>query len=310
MDTRDQTRILAAIGVLLLLIGIATAFLGPLEMYCFYLFSDGGRFHYEGFGFGSFMFGNIAAQIVGYYLIGAVCILLGYGHLRARRWTRVLALTLIRSWLVVGAPLAIILFFILVGSKDLSPLAALVAAILLALSYLALPAPLIRFYQSHDVRATLETRNPAPSFIESFPIPLLVLSTLYLFYTVVLHIAILFNGVFPLFGTFLYGLPGIVVLDIAIFSLVLLTWGTLRARMWAWWASLAIFALITTSTLATLVGANYADILAVLAFPPTEIDILDGLPIQGYHLAALVGMPLVLTLATIVLSRRHFRAQL
>ena len=40
-------------------------------MYCFYLFSEGGRFHYEGFGFGSFMFGNIASQIVGYYLIAA-----------------------------------------------------------------------------------------------------------------------------------------------------------------------------------------------------------------------------------------------
>ena len=86
VDHRDRSPILVAIGALLLLIGIAAALLGPAEMYCFYLFSEGGRFHYEGFGFGSFMFGNIACQIIGYYVIAAVFIPLGYGHVRMRRW--------------------------------------------------------------------------------------------------------------------------------------------------------------------------------------------------------------------------------
>ena len=67
MDHRDRTPIVVAFGLILLLIGAASAFIAALEMYCFYLFSEGGRFHYEGFGFGSFMFGNLAAQIVGYY---------------------------------------------------------------------------------------------------------------------------------------------------------------------------------------------------------------------------------------------------
>ena len=76
---------ITAIGVLCLLGGIAVGALGPVEMYCFYLFSEGGRFHYEGFGFGSFMFGNIAGQIIGYYMIAAVLIPLGYGHLAKAR---------------------------------------------------------------------------------------------------------------------------------------------------------------------------------------------------------------------------------
>ena len=94
-DYRDRSLILAVIGVLLLFVGIGAAFLGPAEMYCFYLFSEGGRFHYGGFGFGSFMFGNIAGQIVGYYLIAALFIPLGYGHLKVRRWARTLSLTLL-----------------------------------------------------------------------------------------------------------------------------------------------------------------------------------------------------------------------
>ena len=44
MEYRDRSLILAAIGVLLLSVGIVAAFLGPAEMYCFYLFSEGGVF--------------------------------------------------------------------------------------------------------------------------------------------------------------------------------------------------------------------------------------------------------------------------
>jgi hypothetical protein len=40
---KDQRRLIVIIGVILLLGGIAIGFLGPLEMYCFYLFSEGGR---------------------------------------------------------------------------------------------------------------------------------------------------------------------------------------------------------------------------------------------------------------------------
>ena len=160
---------IAVIGVVLLLVGIAVGFLGPLEMYCFYLFAEGGRFHYEGFGFGSFMFGNIASQIVGYYLIAAALIPLGYGHLKMRRWARTLALTLLWSWLVVGAPLIVVVFFILAGSKDLSVPAALIALVFLGLSYLVFPALLIQFYRGRNVKRTFETHDGKSYWIRLCP---------------------------------------------------------------------------------------------------------------------------------------------
>jgi len=187
MDHKDRTPILVGIGILLLLIGIPTAFLGPLEMYCFYLFSAGGRFHYEGFGFGSFMFGNIAAQILGYYLIAALFIPLGYGHLKVRRWARPLSLTLLWTWLVVGIPLALTFFFILLASKELSFPAVLISAFLSAASYLIVPGLLIRFYRSQDVRLTFEAKDPTSYWIEKRPIPVLVLTALHLFYIITDH---------------------------------------------------------------------------------------------------------------------------
>jgi len=307
MDHKDRTLALSVIGVLLLLVGVPVAFLGPVEMYCFYLFSEGGRFHYEGFGFGSFMFGNIASQIIGYYLIALLLVPLGYGHLKTRRWARTLSLTLLWAWLVVGAPLTIVLFFVLAASKDLSLAAGVIAIVVLTLSYLVVPAVLIRFYQSRDVRLTFETKDPGSYWIEKLPMPVLVLGSMDLFYIIMLHIPILFNGVFPLFGRFLSGIQGIILLDLSIACLVCLAWGTIRRRTWAWWGSLVYFALMTLSSSLTLFKSSYSDILSVMQFPPTEIEFLGGLPVQGYHFAVLIGVPLVITLGVIILAKWHFK---
>ena len=309
MDYKDRRPVLTVIGILLLLVGIAAAFLGPVEMYCFYLFSEGGRFHYEGFGFGSFMFGNIACQIIGYYTIAILCVPLGYGHLKMRRWVRTLSLTLLWFWLVVGMPLIIVLFLILVTAKDLSLAAVLIAVVLLALSYLAAPGLFIQFYRGRNVRLTFENQDPQSYWIEKLPIPVLVLCSLYAFYSIVLHIPIFFNGVFPLFGIFLSEIQGILLLDVSIVYLVFLIWGTLRLRTWSWWGSLIYFGLATFSSILTLVQSSYSDILAAMDFPAKEIEFLQNVPIQGSHLAAFIGVPLLLTVGAIILSKRHFGAE-
>jgi MFS family permease len=307
LDYKDRSRLLSVIGVLFLLGGIAIGLLGPLEMYCFYLFSDGGRFHYDGFGFGSFMFGNIASQIIGYYLIALMFIPLGYGHLKLRRWVRTLSLTLLWSWLVVGAPLIIVVFFILLGSKNLSLPVALAALFFLGLSYFVFPGLLVRFYRGKNVRRTLETKDPRSYWMDDLPVPILVLSALYSFYIIMLHILILFNGMFPAFGVFRYGIQGIVLLDITIACLACITWGTLRRRLWAWWGSVIWLGLFTFSTILTFSISTYSAILSGLAFPPRELEFLAGIPVQGYHFSILVGIPLLTTWVIAIFSKRHFK---
>ncbi len=306
MVYRDRTSLLTAIGVLLLLVGISAALLGPLEMYCFYLFSEGGRFHYDGFGFGSFMFGYIAAQIIGYYLIALLLIPLGYGHLRARRWARTLAVALLWSWLVVGIPLMVAFLFVLLSAKDLSPAVALIVVVLLGLSYAVAPWLLIRFYRGRNVRRTFEARDPNSYWIEGLGMPVLVTSCLSILYVVALHVPIFFNGLFPFFGTWLSGLEGILALDISMVCLVCLIWGMLRQRTWAWWGSLVYFGLLTVTSMATALKSSYSEILSNMNFPSFEVEMLQGIPLQGYHFAALIGVPLIITLCVVVLSKRHF----
>ncbi len=310
MNYRDRTLILRITGALLLLIGGAAAFLGPAEMYCFYLFSEGGRFHYEGFGFGSFMFGNLASQILGYYFVAVTLIPLGYGHLRVRRWARPLAQALLWFWIVAGVPLIVAFLFVLLSAKDLSLPAALIVSAVLGVSYPALPGLLIRFYRSKNVRLTFENRDPKTCWIERLPVPILTLSALFSFYVVVLHVLISFNGVFPLFGAWVNELQGIVLLDISILCLVGLTWGTLGLRKWAWWGALLYFGLMTVSWMITLVSSSWSDILTTMDFPPFEMELLQGLPLQGVHFAVLVGIPLVLTLGAIIRAKHCFEAEL
>jgi len=306
LDYRDRTFALVAIGALLLLVGIAAAILGPVEMYCFYLFSEGGRFHYEGFGFGSFMFGNITCQIGGYYLIAAVAIPLGYGHLKVRRWARKLSVTLLWFWLVVGLPLIVVLFLMLVTAKELSLAAVVIVAIALVLSYLALPGLLIRFYRGRNVRLTFKAKDPKTYWIEYLPLPVLVLSGLYIFFIIALHVPILFNGVVPFFGVFLNDLQGIMLLDLLIMCLACLAWGTLRLKAWAWWGALIYFGLTTVSSILTLLNSGLSDILLAMNLPPFEMEILQGLPLRGYHFAVFAGIPFLLTWGAIIRSKRHF----
>ncbi len=306
METRDRAPILRLFGILLLLAGVAFALLAPVEMYSFYLFSEGGPFHYEGFGFGSFMFGNIAAQIIAYYLIGFLLIPLGYGHLSLRRWARTLALTALGFWLVVGVPVAILFLLVLVSSKEPTLASVLLFLVLLALSYFAVPGLLIRFYRNRDVRATFEARDPRPCWTDHVPVPVLVLGFLCLFYAVCLHIPILFSGIFPLFGVWIFDLPGIILLALSMATLVFLTWGIIRVRIWAWWGLLVFFVTMSVSCTWTLLISSWQDILSGMRFPPTEMDILQGLPLQGYHLAAVIGLPLLLTLGLIMLAKQSF----
>ena len=305
----DRGRLLVGLGVLLLLAGVALAILAPAEIYTFYLFSVGGRFHYDGFGFGSFMFGNIAAQIMGYYLIAILLIPLGLGHISLRPWARIFALVLLVAWLVVGVPMTIVFFMVLFASKDLLALASWAAVLLIPLFYPVVPLLLLRFYQSRDVKATFHRRETGEGWLEGRPLPVLVLSFLLGLIAIVLHIPFFFRGLFPFFGTYLVGLQGILALALTILCLVFLVWGILGQTAWAWWGSVLVVGLLASSSLLTLAGTSFAQLLALLNFPAREMEFLAGLPLHGWHLAAFLGLPLLLTLGILVLSKRHFGQQ-
>ena len=303
---RDRRLVLVALGLVLLLAGIGCAFLGPVEMYAFYLFSEGGRFYYEGFGFGSLMFGNIAIQVAGYYLAAAVLITLGYGHLRLRRWARPLTLALLWTWVLLGLPLLIVLFFMTVTVKGFSAAGGIAFIVALAASYLVLPWLGIRFYRGRNVRGTFEAHDPHPGAFDARPLPILVICLLDLFFLVALHMPLLFHGLFPVFGSLQSNLEGIYLTAAALLVLGLLLWGTWNQHVWAWWGSAAYYAVLAATWLVTFAQTPYAELLSWLRFASLETKALSGIPLQGYEVGLFVGLPMLACAGVVLASRRHF----
>jgi uncharacterized protein (UPF0332 family) len=88
-----------------------------------------------------------------------------------------------------------------------------------------------------------------------------------------------------------------------------LTWGTFQQRVWAWWGSLFYWGAMAVSVMLTFARTPYLELLAIAGFPPQEITFLDGIPLQGVHLALFFGLPLLLTVGTIIAAKRHFGAR-
>lgn len=306
---RDRSLALRAIGALTLGAGVFLGLLAPLETQCFAFFSAGGKFHYEGFGYGSFMFGNIAAQIIGYLVMAALLIPLGYAHCCLRRWAARLAQALVWTWIAIGLPLGAAAMFMLLASKSLSVAAAVAAAVLLALSYAALPFLLLRFYGGKNVTGTLGAADKRSAcWVERIPLRVLVLCILFLFYTVVSAALLPFNGLYALFGAFLTGLPGVLALDVTMGCLLVLIHGLLRLKRWAWWGSVVLQGALLLSAVVTFCMRGYDGLLSALAFPEREMEMLAGLPFGGVHFALLAGIPLLAGLCAAALARKDFHA--
>ena len=306
-ETRVK-RILKGLGYILLILGICIGLLGISEVYCFSLFYEGGRFYYEGFGFGSFMFGNIVGQIIAYSLIAAVFIPLGSGHIRLKNWIIPLSKTLLWSWLVVGGPVTLMIAFILLASKSLTILFTAIFLLFMTLSYLVFPFLFLKFYNKLIVLKVIKKNDAQTYWINNKPIPLLVMAVLDLFSILILLILMLFNGIFFLFGKFLSGVPGFLTLAGSMLVFTLLAWGTLKQKFWAWWGSVLWLGIFTLSIVATFAEKTYPQLLSALAFPSAEVAIFENVPAQGYHFAILVGIPLCIMLLIAILSKTHFSA--
>jgi hypothetical protein len=179
ISDRARSGLLSAVGALLVLCGAGLLLLAPLESVCLTFFSPGGRFAYEGFGYGSLMFFLIAMQMLAYDLLAALLLTLGWGHLKGRRWTPALTQATLWAWLVTGLPVIVVAFFLLAGTKDMAPALAYGSLAALALGYFALPWLLLRWYAGPGVTGHFARRDPGAGPPVALPMPILAAALLY-----------------------------------------------------------------------------------------------------------------------------------
>lgn len=293
MMTAKYPLLTKIIGWVLLLAGAAFAFIAPLELYVFYLLGEHGRLHIQGFGFGSFMFANVAIQIAGYYTIAALCLILGYGHLKRKAWLSSLVSALSLTRLIVGLPLTLMAIGIFIQSKDPAPEAFWIVLPVAAALYPVLPLLLLVLYRQGGA---LDFAGSPPTL----PLSRSVLLALLILAIYALHGLMLFRGLFPFFGVLLYELQGITALSLTFVLLLLHIYGMAGDKRWSWWATTMLVLVLILSTLLTLPRYALRDILDLMLFAPQEVDAFARLPFLDAHLTKPALLPLLLLLAVLI----------
>ncbi len=301
--------IVKILGILQLLIGFSSLGIAPVEIYCFYLFSEGGVFYYDGFGIGSFVHGLIVAQIFAFYGIGLLFIIIGYGHIKLKNWTLNLSISSIWFWIIFGIPV-MVFFLPLLTTKEIDtqyPILLLGFAALLLI--IIIPGLLLFFYNQRSVKELFRTQYDLENKSQIMPVRSYLVLLVYLLFILLFHILIFYQGIFPMFGKFLTGRCGITIYGVLILMTILLIYGLINKIYFSWVGSIIIISLLITSSIITTIGYKYAEIIELLKLPKLENDIFFKLPLKSIYLLIPVLYILTTSLIIIIRSKKYFNKQ-
>ena len=295
----------SGLGALMVAVGLLAAVVGPVEVDVFRVFSEGGRHHYEGFRFGSLMFAIIAAQVAGYYLTALLAIPVGVGHLRRRRWARAVMEPLLRLWLLIGLPVTLVAFVLLVDSKQPSAAGLVAVVALMGLIYPVAPFLLIRFYRSPSVIDAFRRFEPDDPWLERVPMRSRILAGALAAMILALQGLLLLNAPFPLGSALLSGSAGSAAIGVISLALVGCTWGLLRGWRPAAWLAGALVAILLVSTVMALQSTSLLNVLQIMEFPPYEMELFGKVPLLPWPAAPFAAAPLVGMLVLCVAALMH-----
>ena len=306
--------LIRTIGAVLMLLGLVGAYYGPLEIFVFYIFSKGGQWYYEGFGMGTFWFGALVVQNLGYYTVAAICIPLGIGHLGLRRWTLTLTRLVLTFWLGAGILLLSDAFLLIHTAlkldleRDVLLFRLIATGTVLLCMLVLLPVLGLWFYKREGILAVFKSNEGGGTWIERYPFPVLVLLVSYAIIIAGLHITIFFQGIFPMFGQIWLGRQTAYVISLCVVILGILIYGTVQLKKWAWWAGWIFLTTLSISTMLSFTGRSIYDLILMMNLPAYEIEYLDRMVLfHDVPLAGLLVPPLLLTLGLILYSRKFFK---
>ena len=204
---------------------------------------------------------GLLLNVIIYLGAGTFLVTMGIGTIRAKRWAR--ALMLLTSWpaflafLLGGIGMALLMPSFLEtlpqtpGQPDMR---GVVKVVLLGVFLLLTLVPLsfILFYSRRSVRVTFETRDPAPSWVDGRPLPVLGVVGAVGLYGVFALLGLARGPSYGLFGVLLTGWAAAVALLANLLLCLWLARQLYRMTRSGWWANVAYAVLIHLSAWITL----------------------------------------------------------
>jgi hypothetical protein len=273
---RDRSRRLALFGILAIILGMSGTLLGLAHLLPLLM--------------GSRLFGDPQSLLMSaltYGIISAILVWAGIGSLRMRRWTQPMMLTIGWCWLIAGlfclllvAGLLEELYILATSGLEELPAHAgiIVKSFLLGAVFLGgvlLPALFVLVYRDGDILRTCEQHDPAPSWTDRCPRPVLAISTA-LGLAALLSLPLALKPLFPLFGILVTGWAGALMILASAAYLAYLAQASFKLAPSAWWGTCVYILLLGVSTAMTILRVDLLLLLRALGHSGAELDGLLG----------------------------------
>ena len=219
-----------------------------------------------------------------YVVLAAWFITVGIGSIMARRWAR--ALILVASWLWLVCGVFGLVFLVMIrdamtktmsanGQVSATAVSVIMAIMLifLAIFYVIIPGVLVLFYGSQHVRATCERLDPVVRWTDRCPLPVLAVSLMSGSSLVFVPVSLgTYGWPVPVFGTIVYGAPGLAIVAASMLLLAYISWGVYRLDLRAWWCAVALATVWCLSSGMTFTHTRLVKFYDNMELPPKQME--------------------------------------
>jgi hypothetical protein len=298
-DYSDRSTGLIIFGILTLLLGCLTGLMVPLMIFGQIMAPKTTQVQTN--------FAAILPAIFMYSFLAVALVWLGIGSIMARRWARALLLIFSWSWLGMGVIMLIGSAFVMpnvmanlpsnAGTNHPMPPGAIGAVMVvmflfLGFFFILLPIVWVWFYQSRQVKANCEARNPEKGWTDTCLLPVLGLF-LWLIFSVPMMLLMPFtsNGVAPFFGFFLSGIRGTLyyLALAALWSYA--AWLIYQLKPQGWWFITIGILLFAVSGLLTFSRHDMMEMYQLMGYPQAQVDQIKKMGLfSGNNMAAMMAV--------------------
>jgi len=261
-------------------------------------------------------------------LLAVLFVGLGVGSILQKRWARALILIVSWSWLVLGAICTSLFGFLFpdqirdllfiptntpqrdldTGLRQAKIMSVILLIIILAGLLIAVPAVLVLFYRSANVKATCEARNPRASWTDACPLPVLGASLWIACSSVTMGIGALSrHSIFAAFGTFIVGPASSLLYLLFVAISGYCAWSLYKMDRRALWLFAATLILLTVSSAITYSRHDVTEIYALMGYPAQKIATMKQMRyLRGNGLRITTILTSIPALGYLYYLRRYF----
>jgi len=272
---RDRSSGLKWFGILLIVLGLFCALLVPLALLGTLMMPQTGP--------NAVPAPSMLMPCAIYGGLAVSLIWLGIGSIQAQRWARTLIMIFSWSGLYFGILMTgFFLYFVLyllpmpdnqIGVSAMRTVMAAFMTVFFGIFFIALPGWMAWFYTKKDVKATCEVHHAQPSWAESRP-PTVLLLTLWLGFSVMTMLVLPFayHGTVPQFGMVISGTSGIAF---CLIQAALLLVGTVlyyRLAPSGWWLLLGLQVIMMASGILNALYLDYNAFYTAIGYTSEQLD--------------------------------------